>query len=124
PVMAASGAGSVASVKLLLQHGADPNKVESLEEQTALMWATAEGHLDVVDALLTAGANPNMKARLSELTKRSTRTDFPSGGFTAVMWAVRNGDVPLIERLGKGGAGAQPTESGGAPGPELPELKN
>jgi ankyrin repeat protein len=114
PLMAASRAGSVASVKLLLQKGADPNKVESLEDQTALMWATAEGHLDVVDALLTAGANPNMKARLSELTKRSTRTDFPSGGFTAVMWAVRNGDVPLIERLVKGGADLKLTNGDGA----------
>ena len=114
PLMAASRAGSVASVKLLLQHGADPNKVESLEDQTALMWATAEGHLDVVDALLTAGANPNMKARLSELTKRSTRTDFPSGGFTAVMWAVRNGDLPVVERLVKGGADLKLTNGDGA----------
>jgi ankyrin repeat protein len=114
PLMAASRAGSAASVKLLLQHGADPNKVESLEDQTALMWATAEGHLDVVDALLTAGANPNMKARLSELTKRSTRTDFPSGGFTAVMWAVRNGDEPVVERLVKGGADLKLTNGDGA----------
>jgi len=114
PLMAASRAGSVASVKLLLQHGADPNKVESLEDQTALMWATAEGHLDVVDALLNAGANPNMKARLSELTKRSTRTDFPSGGFAAVMWAVRNGDEPLVERLVKGGADLKLTNGDGA----------
>ncbi len=112
--MAASRAGSVESVKLLLQHGADPNKVESLEDQTALMWATAEGHLDVVDALLTAGANPNMKARLSELTKRSTRTDFPSGGFTALMWAVRDGDEPIVERLVKGGADLKLTNGDGA----------
>ena len=114
PLMAASRAGSVAAVKLLLQHGADPNKIESLQDQTALMWATAEGHLDVVDALLTAGANPNMKARLSELTKRSTRTDFPSGGFTAVMWAVRDGDLPLVERLVKGGADLKLTNGDGA----------
>src|SRR4029077_13158649 len=105
PLMASSRAGSVASVKLLLQHGADPNKVDSLEDQTALMWATAEGHLDVVDALLTAGANPNMKARLSELTKRSTRTDFPSGGFTGVLWAVRHGDEGVVGATRKSGAG-------------------
>jgi ankyrin repeat protein len=114
PLMAASRAGSVAAVKVLLQHGADPNKIESLEEQTALMWATAEGHLDVVDALLNAGANPNMKARLSELTKRSTRTDFPSGGFTAVMWAVRNGDDAIVDRLVKGGADLKLTNGDGA----------
>jgi len=104
PLMAAARAGSVDAVKLLLEHGANPNAVESLDDQTALMWATAEGHLDVVDALLTAGADPNLKARLSELTKRSTRTDFPSGGFTALMWAVRDGNEPIVRRLLKGGA--------------------
>jgi ankyrin repeat protein len=99
PLMAAARAGSVESVKLLLERGADPNAAESLQDQTALMWATAEGHLDVVDALLDAGADPNLKARLSELSKRSTRTDFPSGGFTALMWAVRDGNEPIVRRL-------------------------
>jgi ankyrin repeat protein len=104
PLMAAARAGSVEAVKLFLQHGADPNAVEAFEDQTALMWATAEGHLDVVDTLLKAGADPNRKARLSELTKRSTRTDFPSGGFTALMWAVRDGNEPIVRRLLEGGA--------------------
>jgi ankyrin repeat protein len=91
-------------VQLLLEHGADVNAAEGLEEQTALMWATAEGHLAVVDQLLTAGADPNLKARVSELTKRSMRTDFPSGGFTALMWAARNGDEAIVRRLLDGGA--------------------
>jgi uncharacterized protein len=104
PLMAAARAGNVEAVKLLLERGANPNAVESLDDQTALMWATAEGHLDVVDALLDAGADPNLKARLSELSKRSTRTDFPSGGFTALMWAVRDGHEPIVRRLIEGGA--------------------
>lgn len=104
PLMAAARAGSVDAVKVLLEHGADPNAVEGLEEQTALMWATAEGHLDVVDALLDAGANPNLKARVSELEKRSTRTDFPTGGLAAIHWAVRDGNEPIVRRLLEGGA--------------------
>ena len=104
PLMAAARAGSVPAVKLLIDHGADVNARESLQDETALMWATSEGHLDVVDALLKAHADPNLKARLSELEKRSTRTDFPSGGFTAVMWAVRDGNEPLVRRLVEGGA--------------------
>ena len=114
PLMAAARAGSVPAVKLLLAHGANPNTAESLWDETALMWATAEGHLDVVDALLAAGADPNLKARASELTKRSTRTDFPSGGFTAVMWAARDGDEPLVRRLVEGGADIKLANADGA----------
>ncbi|HVS24446.1 MAG TPA: ankyrin repeat domain-containing protein, partial [Gammaproteobacteria bacterium] len=114
PLMAAARAGSVPAVKLLLAHGANPNTAEALWDETALMWATAEGHLDVVDALLAAGADPNLKARVSELTKRSTRTDFPSGGFTAVMWAARDGDEPLVRRLVEGGADIKLANADGA----------
>jgi ankyrin repeat protein len=114
PLMAAARAGSVPAVKLLLKHGANPNTAESLWDETALMWATAEGHLDVVDALLAAHADPNLKARVSDLTKRSTRTDFPSGGFTAVMWAARDGNEALVRRLVEGGADIKTTNADGA----------
>jgi uncharacterized protein len=114
PLMAASRTGSVDAVKLLLEHGADVNAVEGLQSETALMWATAEGHLPVVDVLLKAGADPNLKARVSELTKRSSRTDFPSGGFTALMWAARNGNEALVRRLLDGGADIKATNGDGA----------
>jgi ankyrin repeat protein len=114
PLMAAARAGNLAAVKLLIESGVDVNAVESLQEQSALMWAAAEGHLDVVDALLASGANPNLKARASELTSRSTRADYPSGGFTALMWAVRNGDEPIVRRLIEGGADLDITNADGA----------
>jgi ankyrin repeat protein len=114
PLMAAARAGSAEAVALLVERGADVNAVESLQEQSALMWAAAEGHLDVVDVLLDNGANPNLKARASELTTRSTRTDYPSGGFTAAMWAVRNGDEAIVRRLVEGGADLNITNADGA----------
>jgi ankyrin repeat protein len=114
PLMAAARAGSAAAVNLLIERGSDVNAVEALQEQTALMWASAEGHLDVVDALLDAGANPNLKSRVAEINTRSTRTDYPSGGFTAVMWAVRNGDEPVVRRLVEGGADLNITNADGA----------
>ena len=104
PLMEAARSGSLPAVKLLLERGSDPNAVESQWHQTALMWAAAEGHLEIVDALLNAGAEPNMQARVTELTRRSTRTDFPTGGFTALMWAARNGDEAVVKRLLDGGA--------------------
>ena len=114
PLMAAARTGNVEAVNVLLAAGANPNAVESLEHQTALMWATAEGHLEVVDALLDAGADPNLQARVSELTRRSTRADFPSGGFTAAMWAARNGDEAILRRLVEAGADLNITNGDGA----------
>ena len=70
--------------------------------------------LDVVDALLDKGANANLKARASELTTRSTRADYPSGGFTALHWAVRNGDEAVVRRLVEGGADLNITNADGA----------
>lgn len=104
PLMAVARTGNVAAVERLLEHGADPNAAETLEDQTALMWAVAEGHFDVVDVLLRAGADPNRRARVSALTKRSMRADFPSGGLTALMWAARNGNERIVRRLVEAGA--------------------
>jgi uncharacterized protein len=114
PLMAAARAGSVEAVSVLLERGSDPNAVESTWHQTALMWAAAEGHVEVVDALLKAGADPNIRARETELTRRSTRVDFPTGGFTALMWAARNGDEAVVRRLLDGGADINVTNGDGA----------
>jgi ankyrin repeat protein len=103
PLMAASRAGSVPGVRMLLDRGADVNATDGFQKQTALMWASGEGHLEVVDTLLQAGANPNLKAHISSLTERRN-ADFPTGGFTALMWAARNGYEDVVRRLVKGGA--------------------
>jgi ankyrin repeat protein len=114
PLMAVARTGHVQAVLLLLEHGSDPNVAEAVEGQTALMWAAAEGHLEVIDTLLRAGADPNLKARTSELTKRSMRTDFPSGGFTALMWAARDGQEAMVRRLVEAGADVNATNGDGA----------
>lgn len=103
PLMSAAGAGRPDAVELLLEHGADANAADAFQQQTALMWAAAEGHLPVVDALLAAGADPDLRARVNTLTERKN-ADFPSGGLTALMWAARRGDVSMVRRLVAGGA--------------------
>jgi ankyrin repeat protein len=103
PLMAAARVGRVEAVNALLEHGADANAQDSFQQQTALMRAAAEGHSAVIDRLLQAGANPNLQARVTQLAERKN-ADHPTGGFTALMWSVRNGDVDNVRRLVAGGA--------------------
>ena len=113
PLMAAARTGKVEAVQLLISHGSFVNAVDPFQEETALMWASAEGHLDVVKALLAAGADPNTKAHVSLITERKN-ADHPSGGFTALMFAVRNGYADVAEALVSGGADLKLTNADGA----------
>jgi len=103
PLMAASRSGSVPAVRLLLTRGVDVNHAESFQQTTALMWAAAEGHIDVVDVLLEAGADPNRQGHITTLTDRNN-ADHPTGGFTALMFAARRGNDALVRRLVAKGA--------------------
>lgn len=109
-LMAAAGAGDVEPVKLLLARGVDVNATEQGQHQTALMFAAIEGHLQVVQALLKGGANPNLAAKVATLSRASmgdTGRDWvthPSGGLTALMFAVREGHVDVANALIDAGA--------------------
>ncbi len=111
--MAASRTGKVDAVKLLLSRGSFVNAADPFQEETALMWASAEGHLEVVKTLLAAGADPNLKAHVSLITERKN-ADHPSGGFTALMFAVRNGHEDVAKALIAGGADLKLTNADGA----------
>ena len=78
PIMTCAGTGSLAAVRMLIARGADVNAKEPLQHQTALMWATAEHHPDVVRALIEQGADVHARTRK---------------GFSALHFAAREGEL-------------------------------
>jgi ankyrin repeat protein len=113
PLLAAARAGSLPAARLLLARGVDVNAAETFQKTTALMWAAAEGHIDVVDLLLEAGADPNRQAHVTSLSQRHN-ADHPTGGFTALMYAARSGNEALVRRLVTRGANVNLKNGDGA----------
>jgi ankyrin repeat protein len=88
-LMTAARTGRTDAVKSLLAHGADVNAKEPTRGQTPLMWAAAEGNADVIRLLVERGA---------DIQTRS------NGGFTAMLFAVREGRIPAVKTLLAAGA--------------------
>jgi ankyrin repeat protein len=88
-LMIAARTGKAAAVKRLVAAGADVNAKETVRGQTALMWAAAEDNLDATTMLLEAGANANART---------------PAGFTALHFAVRAGNIPVVKELAAHGA--------------------
>jgi ankyrin repeat protein len=139
PLMTASRTGKLDAVQVLLKHGADVNAKETWRGQTALMWAAAEGHVAVVEALIQAGADlharskapparvtpyetPTVASKAPPATAPpSTSTDEKTvvagarrgagrpNDFTAFLFAVRNGHIPVVKALLA--AGQDPNET-------------
>ena len=111
-LMAAARTGRLDAVRLLIEAGSDVNAA-TYQQETALMWASAEGHAAVVKALVDAKADANRKTRITTLDQRK-HADHPTGGFTALMYAVRNGHEGAARALAAGGADLGLTNGDGA----------
>ena len=119
PLMTCANTGTTDAVKTLLDQGADVNSVETTQQQTALMWAVAEKHPQVVKLLVERGANINAVSKLTPepepfmvKTPGSMGQNFPStlrfreatGGFTALLFAAQQGDLESAKILLDAGA--------------------
>jgi ankyrin repeat protein len=84
PLMTCARAGNADAVRVLLVRGANVNAKEPNQNQTALMWAAAQRHPNVLQTLIEAGAD------LQAHTK---------SGFTALHFAARAGDMESARTL-------------------------
>lgn len=94
PLMTAARVGSLHAVKALVAHGARVDSKDERRGQTALMWAAAEGHAEVVEVLIEVGAD--FRARLAS-------------GFTPLLFAVREGRIDVVRVLLKAGVDVNET---------------
>ena len=109
-LMTCARTGNVATVSALLSHGADVGTTEPARGQTALMWASAQNHGDIVQALVDAGADIAARTRVEPPSARPSasygrRPSPESYGFTAVLFAAKQGARSAIEVLLANGAG-------------------
>ena len=108
-LMTASRTGNPAAVKALLDHGAQINVAEEWRGQTPLMWAAAEGHAEVVKLLIANGALVDAKSKVFDYTALrpkagSVGMNFPRGGLTPLLFAARQGSLPVVKTLLDAGA--------------------
>ena len=123
-LMTCARTGSADAVSALLAHGAgNINARESSRGQTALMWAVAHRHPDVVRVLLANGADVLARSDVSHLlvptnayasglSGRDT-AEMPVGGFTPLLFAARQGDVESARILLDAGANVNDTAPDG-----------
>ena len=130
-LMSCARTGSHPAVRALLEAGAEVNAREPSKNQTALMWAVAERHPEVVEVLIDHGADVGARSRArrqvisrrlqSELKYgelgRSYGTDAEEttvGGFTPLLFAARQGDIESANLLLAAGASVNDTAPDGA----------
>jgi len=96
------------AAKLLLARGADINAIEKWRGQTALMWAAAEGQAPMVKELAAHGADLNARSKVNNWDRQVTAENrakyMPLGGWTALLFAAREGHVDCAKALVEAGA--------------------
>ena len=116
-LMNAARTGSTDAVRLLAAHGARLDAQEGTRGQTALMWAVAQQHADVVKTLVELGADVHVRSaprprRIHTRTAGFNPTgvlDVVQGGNTALLFAARAGNVDAARHLVDGGADVNDT---------------
>jgi len=108
PLMTCARTGATDAVAAMLAAGADANATASTQGQSALMWAAAGGHAEIARLLVEFGADVSAATTASaDRVPNSCRIcawKASPGGFTALMFAARSGDVATTRLLLESGA--------------------
>ena len=122
PLMRCAHTGDPVAVRALVAAGADLDATEPEKGQTALMRAVAMGHPDLTRTLLEAGAAIDARtftvqqlrgtAELSTTSPQGS-TYFDAGGFTALLFAARHGEIASARWLLDAGADINDTSADG-----------
>jgi uncharacterized protein len=128
-LMLAARAGRADAVETLIRHGADPQATERRTGTRALMWAALDDRAEAIRALVRGGADVNARAALTNFPHTPPgvigdaleegvsyvgQTVLPKGGWTALMYAARQGAVQAATALADGGADLDATDPDGA----------
>jgi ankyrin repeat protein len=102
-LMTVARTGRVDAARLLLKRGANPNAREHWGDQTALMWAAAQCQPAMIRLLLDHGAAVDLRSATRAWQRRVTAEprpkDMSHGGFTALLYAAREGCVAGAREL-------------------------
>lgn len=107
-LMTAARTGNVGAAKVLLDHGAKVDAKETWQGQTALHWAVAQKHPDMVKELIARGADVNARSATKIWERQNTAEPrekwMPLGAQTPLMFAAREGCAECVPILAAAGA--------------------
>ncbi len=102
-LMMVARTGRVDAARLLLKRGANPNAREHWGGQTALMWSAAQCQPEMMRLLLDHGASVDLRGTARDWQRRVTAEprpkDMSHGGFSALLYAAREGCVAGAREL-------------------------
>jgi ankyrin repeat protein len=104
-LMTAARTGNYSVIRSLVTHGAAVNSAEQWQGQTPLMWAASQNNAEAVRALVEMGADKNAKSKQLTFpefkfeTSGMVVTVLPRGGWTALMYAARDGAKDAVAML-------------------------
>ncbi len=117
--MLAAQTGSVDAVKRVVTAGSNVNARETRTGTTAVVWAASSNRADAVRALAEAGADLNIQSKVTSYPHTQNgvllsgveegvsyvgQTVLPRGGWSAVMFAAREGATDAARALADAGA--------------------